>query len=776
MGALIKWLIRIVLAAVVIVALGGGGLYAYLLNRFHASTPEITGERAISGASGPVRIYRDMHGIPHIFADTDEDVFFGLGYAHAQDRLFQMELIRRSVQGRTAELIGAAALPVDQRAHIRGFPRAAAGAAAQMSPETRTVVEAYTRGVNALLNDPDFVAPPEYHLLFVSPEPWTLEDSAAVVIAMGDQLVTGLGDEVSRARLADTLSPEQIDEFLPSYPDFAPIALAAEDLARHGAALREGFGVRAPAVREGPAPGSNNWVVSGEHTVSGAPLLANDPHLGLSAPGVWYFARLALSEGDVVGATLPGAPFVTLGRNERAAWAFTNAGFDVTDFILIPLDELEAETRTETISVRFGGDVQLEIQETEHGPVLNRDRFPLPMYPEDHAVVIRTTLDDEDHDSFDAIMNLMRAHTWYDFIRAGRGYVAPVQSMLFANVDGDIGYFSPGRVPERDETGAWVDEIPFTRLPQVRNPASGRIVTANNRIVPDAYPYDVPGLYNPYRAYQIERRIVETDAHEEASFRDLQLDVASPLAERLLPALSRARPSQRFSQLLLEQLRDWDAEMDLERAEPLIFAMWFRYLHPAIYADELGEDFGQWDQPRALFIDQVLNGRASQWCDNVDTPERETCAEVTGAALDAAAADLIERFGADPTVWRWGDAHQAVFDHPVPPLQGMPFFGERFGVRVPMGGDGSSVNVAGFWFDGSFDVRHAASMRAIYDLSDLDASQYMHAPGQSAHPLSPHYADLAPLWAAGEYFQIRTDWTPGSPPPDMRLLTLTPSD
>lgn len=793
MGRVFKLIFRIIATLVVVVVLGGIGLMGWMAWRFQASLPQVEGEAAVAGLGEEALVYRDAYGVPHIFAQTDEDVAFALGYVHAQDRLFQMDLIRRAVQGRLSEVVGEAALGVDRRARNLGFARAAREAAASFDPEIRALAQAYADGVNARINQRGFVAPPEYQLLMFSPEPWSVEDTAGVLYYMADQLVVGAGDEIDRRELAEFLSAEQVDEFMPGYPDFAPIALSSQDMGllpppqdppvapafvppsppSADPALR-------PGVEEAPSPGSNNWVVSGEHTVSGAPLLANDPHLGIGAPSVWYFARLAMEDGDVVGATLPGTPLVVLGRNESAAWAFTNAGFDVSDIETAPADTLETTAREETIEVRglLGASTRtFTYLDTADGPVFDRDWYAFDMYPEDLALVFHSSLDDPDNAGASSILGLMRARSWDDFVSAGEGWTAPIQSMLFANAEGVIGYAAPGRAPIRDEEGRWVGEIPFDDMPRARDPASGRIITANNRITPEDYPYPMPGDYAVYRAMRIGQRLDDTNLHDLDSFRDVQNDVTSEHVRRLMPALSRSRPQTDLGRAALALLDDWNGEMDAELAQPLVFAMWYRMLHPAIYADELGEGFERFDYSRRVFIDHVLNGRYSHWCDNVDTEnDRETCAQTTGLALDAAAARLVELYGPSPDAWRWGDVHQAVFDHPVPFLNTLPVLGRLFEVRAPMGGDGSTVNVAHFSFRAdNFDVGHAASLRAIYDLSDLDRSLFMHAPGQSGHPLSPHYRDLAPLWSAGEYFEIRTDWDPSAPPPEMRLLRLTPA-
>jgi penicillin amidase len=329
-------------------------------------------------------------------------------------------------------------------------------------------------------------------------------------------------------------------------------------------------------------------------------------------------------------------------------------------------------------------------------------------------------------------------------------------------------------VPLRDAAGDWTGAIPYENLPRVRNPASGVIATANNVIVPDGYPYPLPGEFAVFRIARIKQRLAETSLHDLESFRSIQLDVTSDLALRLLPSLRRARPTTDMGAVIQSMLLAWNGAMTTARPEPLAFAAWYEALHRAIYADELGEQFPRFDNARQVFIDRVLSGELSQWCDDIATPIDETCGEAMGAALDAAGARLAERYGEDPAAWRWGEAHAGLFGHAL--LGGAPLLNRLFTVRAPHGGDGSTINVGHFNFGGSdFETVHAASMRAIYDLSDLDASLFVTAPGQSGHALSPHYRDLAPIWSDGGYFRIDTGWELRRPPPGMRILELRPA-
>lgn len=767
-----RWLIRgaIALAALAIFSLAGLG--AYVVERFHASKPVETGTLVLDGLSGAARVVRDADGVAHIFADDDSDVYFALGFTHASERFFQMDLARRFVRGRLSELLGPGLLTADVRTRTLGYERLTQDIAQRVSPETRIAVEAYAAGVNARLAQG---APaPEYILLRARPAPWTPEDSAAMVAFLAHDLASGADQDLARVRLESVLDAQRLTEFMAPYPDWAPTTLQDED-------VRAAFGpvqvrpLPAPGTQSQPdaMPGSNAWVVSGAQTRTGRPLLANDPHLGLSAPSIWYLVRLDLSFGPVIGASLPGAPFVVLGRNAHGAWGFTNTGFDVIDLVAREREALDITTRTEAITVRGRrAPMDIIVEETADGPILDPDWFDLAGFPADAAVVRRSTVTHPENRVADGVFAIMRSQDWEDFVEAGRGWTAPMQNMLYAGVDGTIGYTTAGLMPLRDEAGDWTGFIAFDDLPRIVNPGGGRIVSGNNRVVSDVYPHPLPGLYDPYRAARIDTRLDEADLHDVAGFKDIQMDVTSQQARRLLPALLSATPESQLGVQALARLERWDGSLDADGPEGLIFSAWMRVLSAAVWMDELGPAAPWFNQPRRVFLDDVLTGEASRWCDDVRTSQTETCAVTAGLALDAAMAETAGAYGRNIDTWRWGDAHQARFAHP---LADIPVLGAMFEVRQPVPGDGSTINVNHFSYaSGAYDSVHAASLRAVYDLADLNRSRFMHGPGQSGHPLSPHYRDLAPRWAAGESFEIRDDWTPDTPPDGARILTLAP--
>ncbi|AZU05072.1 penicillin amidase [Glycocaulis alkaliphilus] len=768
---MVKWIVRSVIGVVALVLVLVLAVTGWAGWRFVGSQPRLEGEVRLEGVTAPVNVVRDQYGVAHIFGETDADVYFALGYTHAAERFFQMDLYRRTAQGRLSELFGERALRADIRARTFGFPEATRHALANLSDEARLAIEAYVSGVNARLEQGN--PAPEYLLLRTRPEPWTLADSASVMIVLADDLAAGEGEDRERARASQVLEGSMLEQFLAAFPDWGPTTLKDEDINAAFGDIRRQTLPPPAGTQPDNEPGSNAWVVSGDRTETGAPLLANDPHLGLSAPSIWYFTRLNLSFGPVLGASLPGTPFITLGRNAHGAWGFTNTGFKVIDLVERDSDTTQTNTRIETINVLGQRDpFELTITETSEGPVLDAQWFDLTGFDSDALVVRRSTVSDPGNRVADATLAIMRSTGWDDFVEAGRGWTAPMQNMHYAGVDGTIGYTTAGLLPMRDEDGEWTGFVPFEELPRIANPAGGSIASGNNLPAGAAYPYPLPGRYGVHRAVRIETMLAERRRHSLEGFITMQMDVTSALAEAILPALLAAQPESELGLEALARLEGWNASLDADGPEGLVLSAWLRVMTEAIWADELGPMARYFRGPRPVFVQDVLTGDASSWCNNVTTTQVETCPVIAGLALDTAMAELARTNGSDMSRWRWGDHAQGYFAHP---MDGLPVLGDMFSVRAPVGGDGTTVNVASFSYAGEgFDIVHAASLRVVYDLADLNNSRFIHGPGQSGHPLSPHYRDLVELWSRGEYFQIRDDWTPDSTPQGSRVLTLRP--
>ena len=741
------------------------------------SLPTVDGEIALSGLDGKIEILREANGVPHIYAASRADAYFGLGFVHAQDRLWQIEMRRRLGAGRMSEILGGRTLDIDRFFRTLGIYRVAARGFAVLDGDTRASYEAYAKGVNAYLESHGGLLPPEFLILQApSPEPWTPADSQVVLKLMAWDLSGNWRDELLRARLASRLSPQQIAALWPPYPgDDGTVALWQPEFKRLGD-LDE-LWRRTPAGPTGDV-GSNNWVIAGDRSESGLPLLANDPHLGLGAPGPFYLAHLSAPGLDAVGATLPGAPGVVLGHNRRIAWGFTNTYPDTQDLFIETLDPNDPtryltpdgsrafEVRSETIVVKGEADVAFEFRSSRHGPVLSDLQFLGDQTTSEVMALAWTALRHDDLTP-QASLALARAEDWPGFMTALGDFHGPQQNMIYGDRDGNIGFFAPARVPLRRKGDGWLPApgssgdydwdgfIPYDALPMAFNPPAGFIVTANNKIVPDGYLYFITRDWAPpYRAERIAD-LIAGKKHDRESFRAIQADQVSLMAREMLPYLLAAKPSNEAVLAAQSIMLDWDGEMARDRPEPLLFSAWYREFTHLVYGDELGPMTGAaWSQ-RPLFMRSVLQGRAGEWCDDTTSEAVESCADRAALALERSIAGLSLLYGTRTSSWRWGEAHRAEHAHPI--FQDWAPFSWLFDIGIENGGDRYTINAAGFRFSDAarpFAQNHGPAMRAIYDLADLDRSLFISSTGQSGNPLSSHYDDFVERWRDHRPFTI----------------------
>ena len=765
------WLRRIAAGlAVLLVAVAGG---AWLL--VDSALPRTEGTVGLAGLAAPVSVLRDRHGIPRIAAASERDAYFALGFVHAQDRFFQMEFMRRMGAGRLSEVIGASTLPLDRWMRVLGLYRLAEESLKRLSPPVVESLEAYAAGVNAYLASHAGLVSVELALLFATPEKWRPADSLVWARLMGMRLSGNSRGEMLRARLAGILPPERIDELWPDSAADAPPTIAAlggaSQFARLLAAWPEAIA---------PVAASNVWAVAGPHTETGSPILANDPHLGFRAPGLWYLARIETPTLTVAGATVPGVPMTILGHNGTVAWGMTTTDSDTQDLFvervdpgdpdryLTPEGSRPFEVRVERIAVRGGDEVTLAVRSTRHGPVISDvDDKAAAVAEPGHVVALAAAALREDDMTGEAVWRLNRARSWEDFDRALAFFHAPHQNVVYADTAGTIGIVAPGRVPIRRAgdgrypvpgwTGEhdWTGFIPHAALPRLRNPEGGRIVNANHRVVGPGYPYRLGhGDTPPYRTRRIHDLLDAGASRTPAGAGAMQNDAVSLAARALLPEMLRAARATGAHADTLARLGGWDGTMDRRLAEPLVFVAWLRALNRRLYADETGAAFpGLW-RLRPVFVLETLK-RGAAWCDDVATPPRETCPEIVGEALDDALAELRARFGGNAADWRWGEAHYAHFRHSL--FGWMPVLRRLADIRIPADGGAFTVNRGQHRAardDTPYASVHGAGYRAVYDLADLDRSLFAQATGQSGHLTSPNYRDLTPLWRDGEFLTL----------------------
>jgi len=770
------------LIAILVVVVAGG--YAYL----KTSEPKIDGQIAVNGLGANVSIVRDENGVPHITGDSLADTLFGLGFVHVQDRLWQMDMNRRIGAGRLSELFGAKTIGTDKFLRTLDVYGHAERSIANLSPETRSALDAYTAGVNAAISGWQGALPPEFLILGTTPEPWKPADSIVWVKMMAWDLGGNWGNELLRFQmLQKNLSPQQVAEFMPPYRGEAPVDLASlkQMIAGLNMDLTKLASIAPPNLPDGA--GSNNWVVGGSLSETGKPILANDPHLGLSAPAIWYFAHLKAPGLDAIGATLPGVPAIILGRNQKIAWGFTNTGPDVQDLFiekltgeneyLTPDGPKKFETREVTIKVKDQDPVTITVRKGRHGPIISDVlKSAWDTTPEGHVLAFAWTALRDDDLSSDAALRLMQAGNWDDFKQAIRNFHAPQQNMLYADVEGNIGYYAPARVPIRnsgnifqgtvpvpgwDATYDWDGFIPFEDLPHEYNPARASIRTANQKIVPDDYPYLITRDWTlPYRADRIDQMLERSAQHSVASFRAMHADDTSLMALELLPKMLVVTPMGPDAKMAIARLKSWDGRMSIDGPEPLIFSAWMREFTRAVYSDELGDLFNSNWKMRPVFIGNVLANKdgMSRWCDDVGSSTAETCPGLLEQSLNAAITDLKKRYGDAMDSWTWGEAHFAHSDHN--PFTHVAVLKDFFDIKVPSVGGVYTVNVGRFKLmneESPFANQHAASLRGIYDMSNLNRSQFIYSTGQSGNPLSSLYSNFAEKWARTEYLNLTTD-------------------
>jgi penicillin amidase len=756
--------------------------------------PKMSGPVRVGGHAAPVRIETDPKGVPTIRASSIPDALFGLGYVHARDRLWQLEFERRLGAGRLAEILGEPLVPADRFLRTIGFRRAAEATESRLSPSARRLLEAYAAGVNAFLAA-DSARPIEFRLLRVAPEPWTPADSLVWGKMMAWDLAGNARAEIRRARFLEAVGPERTAQLLPlagSSPTIlsaaewpgsrgAPPASDATSLslnradwpgASTGADWRRLENAFAPVVAlglgAGGALGSNSWVLAGSRTASGKPILANDPHLGLKTPSVWYLVAIDAPGFRATGASLPGVPGILIGHNDRIAWGLTSLEPDVQDLFVEDVDPNDAsryrhrgewkkfEERRETIRVRGRPDATLVVRSSVHGPVVNDALAGAGALGP--AVALRWAGLDPDPGSTEAFLAIATARNWPEFLAGVEGIRASSLNVVYADVEGHIGYAAGGAMPIRPRadgltpvpgTGEddWTGFHDPSSLPRILDPASGYLVTANNRVIPaDPYPFGRIWI-EPFRAARIMERIEASDRLTPEAVAAIQLDQVSLLA-RELNILLATTPASDETRAALGRLAKWSGEMAPDSIEASIYAAWFVELG-RMAQDELG------DVPRGnvrgRFLVDALRMN-SDWCDDVRTPAVETCAAFQAASLARALDVLRGRLGKDPEQWRWERLHRAVFPHDV--FHEVPFLRRFFDLEIGQGGDGFSVNVGGFAQDGSFQMSDGPGYRQIVDLSEPVGGRYVITTGQSGNVFSRRYRNLLPAWRAGRYFEI----------------------
>ena len=802
MAVIFRWLVRLASAMVVL------GVAALLLAYYFASRslPDYNAQFDVSGVSAPVEIVRDNANVPHIFGQSDEDVFFALGFAHAQDRLWQMTMLRRTAQGRLSELFGEQTVPIDEVMRRFDLYRLASASVAAQDARTLAALEAYSAGVNAWLTEVNKGAlgrgAPEMWLFNHPIAPWAPADSIAIVKLMAVQLSNQLETEVLRARTSLLIDDARLADILPDAPGTGIAALPSyaslvPGVPRYAEATTPDWPAIAPFKPAPLAGASNGWAAGPSRSATGSTLMANDPHLGLTAPSIWYLARLELQQGGVIGATIPGVPVVMVGRSNDIGWGLTSSYLDDQDVFIEEVNPQNAmeyrtpdgwapfEARDSIIQVADGTPVTVQMRWTTNGPVLPPEAFDLgTVRPPGHVTSLSWTALSDADTSLSAAMALMRATSVGEALSAAEGYMAPSQNLIVADrnrvamkVIGsmprrDPDHQSQGRMPTFGyvEQNRWQGILPYSDNPEFVNPEGGIVGNTNNKIVDRPFPMHMSFEWGDTQRVNRWRRLMQTrEVHTRESFIEAQLDTVSFTARSLLPLIGAdlwftgdAAPDgspERQRQIALGLLSEWNGEMNEHLPEPLIYAAWVRFLQERLIRDELGPLYREFTHVEPLFIERVYRDvdGASAWCDVIQSAPEETCTDIARQALDDALVWVAETYGTDLATLRWGDAHEATQDHPV--LGDVPVLRWFVNIRQSTSGGDNTLQrgrTAGSG-DNPFRNVHAAGYRGVYDFADPDSSVFVISTGQSGHPLSRHYDDLGELWRRGEYIPMSLD-------------------
>ncbi|MGR3486211.1 MAG: penicillin acylase family protein [Paracoccaceae bacterium] len=801
MARLFKWLLRAVVGLLVL----GAAVLILGYYFFARSLPDYDADAVVRGIDGPVEIVRDTSAVPHVFAGSDADAMFGLGYAHAQDRLWQMTMLRRTAQGRLSELFGTETVPIDELMRRLDLYRLSVSSVAAQDAETTAALRAYSAGVNAWIGQVNEGAmgrgAPEMWLFNHAIAPWAPADSIAVLKLMALQLSSHLEAEVLRARVSLVLDDTRADDLLIEAPGGGIAALPRYSALVPGvqpgivtAGMPAWLNPVQPAALSGA---SNAWAAGISRSATGSTLLANDPHLGLTAPTIWYLARLELSSGGVIGGTIPGVPAVLVGRSGALGWGLTTAYLDDQDVYIEEVNPADASqyrglagwepfaTRASIISVRDAPAVTLQLQWTANGPVLPPTLYDLgAVRPPGHVTSVAWTALSGADTSISAAMGVMRAQTVRQALRAAEDYVAPAQMLTLADRTG-IGMALIGAMPERDAAHAsegrlptfgwearnrWRGTLPYADNPRWVAPAGGIVGNTNNKILDRPFPDHVSHRWgDTQRIFRWRRLMQAREVHTRESFREAQLDTVSFTARSLLPLMgaelwftgeaSEPGTPDRRREVALELLAAWNGEMNEHLPEPLIFMAWARALQDRLIRDELGPLAAEFTHIEPLFIERVFRDvdGAARWCDVIQSAPTESCADIARLALDDALVWLEETSGGTVDSLRWGDAHEATHDHPV--LGEVPVLRWLVNIRQSTSGGDFTLQrgrTAGTG-DHPFHNVHSGAYRGIYDFADPDSSVFVTSTGQSGHPLSRHYDDLSDLWRRGEYIPMSLD-------------------
>ncbi len=790
-----------ILASLIIIFLVGGYI---LYNSLTESLPVYEGELKTSLLKSEVQIYFDSLAVPYVYAESDEDAAFALGYLHSRERMFSMDLMRRAGEGRLSEIFGVETVPFDRMFRTVGIYRTATMIKERMNPEGLKLLEAYSRGVNFYLEEKKNKYTFEFDVLGYQPEEWKPEHCIIIIRMMAWELNLGWWTDLTFTELVQKLGEEKVKEILPGFPENAPTIIPSE--IKKIAQINNSFIETDKAFRKfigmtGTHLGSNNWVVNSKMSASGKPIIANDPHLAYRAPGIWYAAVINSPNWNAAGVTLPGVPGIVIGKNNNISWTLTSIMTDETDFYFETLDSsrtkyllddkwIDMQIIEDTIKVRNSGGVPIEIKSTQRGPIISGIHpynFVFNKEESSYPTISMRWLGNDFSDEMDAFLNLNRAKNWKEFKSAVSKFKIPGQNFVYSDKEGNIGYVFGGAIPIRTGNATtfvfdgssgksdWKGFVPSGELPNIFNPGSNFIATANNK-VSNNFKYHISNLWEPSsRIERITELLKSKSNHSVTDYMDYHVDIYSSYAKIILPFILSAFENVEVKDKNLEEslqlLRQWNFKMDKYSHAPAIFLSCFDKLMKNIYMDEMGEDlFNQYvflaNVPYRN-VPELLEKPFSPWFDNSETNEVETRDDIIRKSLAEALDEIEKRISKNVGDWQWGRLHTVTFKHPFSGTSG--FLDGIIDIGpYEISGDGTTIFNTEYSFSESieefplfrhkpFDCELGPSMRFIYDFAKPDEFYLILTTGQSGNIFSDHYNNMTELFLEGKYMKIHTD-------------------
>ncbi len=754
--------------------------------------PDYSGELDVEGITSEVKIYRDQFAVPYIFASDEKDAAFALGFLHAQERLFQMDLLRRAGEGRLSEVFGSRALPFDKMFRTIGIYKSVIDSFDKLNPMTKRFLYTYSAGVNEYLKQAKGKYPVEFDVLGYDPYPWKPEHSLIISKMMAWLLNFSWWSDVSFAHLIQKLGAEKVKEILPDFPENEPTIIpfsvnysaVTNEFVKTDKLFRRFIGF------DGTHLGSNNWVVDGKHSISGKPIIANDPHLPLQAPATWYVAVIRSKDWHCSGFTLPGMPGIVIGKNQNISWVVTNVMADDSDFYIERLDSLKTkylfngkwrdlEIMKDTITVKDSSSVEIEIKKTHRGPIIS-DIHPynilFPNVYQNPTVLSMRWTGLEFSDEPFAILSVSKAANWNEFREALRYFNSPGQNFVYADKEGNIGYICAAKLPIRKNQSPtivsdgttdmydWIGYVPYDEMPKLYNPPQGFIASANNKTI-ENFRYHISNIWEPSsRIKRITELLKSKKNHSVEDFKKYQNDFYSHYAKSITKYVVDAFKNINYHddnlRLAVELLRKWDYRMDLNSQIPSIYAVFLQYLIKNIFEDEMGqellEEYIFLSNVPYRTVERLLIENNSSWFDDIRTEQKERRDDIIRKSLVSAVTQLENDLGKNIAMWQWGEIHKVTFKHI---FHGASSWLDQLIDLGPykVGGDGTTIFLGEYSFTSPFDVDVGPSMRYIFDFSKPDEFEFILTTGQSGYFMSDHYKDMTEMWLKGKYFRVKTD-------------------